>query len=136
MNASHESAKDGNLSKVFKILVAEDNSQMLELLAIELEDFLISVNLTLAQDGLSAMKFAMADTYDLIISDNIMPGMIGSVLLREIRDGVGPNRMTPFIFCSGNFTLDEVRGISDCFLMQKPFDIERFHAHLTKLFHS
>ncbi len=122
------------MSKVFKILVAEDNSQMLELLAIELEDFLVSVDLTLARDGLSALKFAMAEGFDLIISDNIMPGMIGSALLREIRDGVGPNNKTPFIFCSGNFTLDEIRGISSCFLMQKPFDMERFHAHLSKLF--
>lgn len=107
---------------------------MLELLSSEVQDYLINVVITQASDGLEAMKQAMSQAFDLIISDNVMPGMLGSSVLRELRASNGPNRDTPFIFCSGNFSLEEIKGIRDCHLLQKPFDMRKLHALLARLF--
>jgi CheY-like chemotaxis protein len=123
-----------DLSESYKILVAEDNELMLELLSAEVQDYLISVEITQASDGLEAMKQAMSQRFDLIISDNVMPGMLGSAVLREVRGSMGPNQNTPFIFCSGNFSVDEIKGIKDCYLLQKPFDMRKLHALLARLF--
>jgi CheY-like chemotaxis protein len=122
------------VSRSYKILVAEDNELMLELLSTEVKEYLVNVSLTLAHDGLEAMKQAMSQTFDLILSDNVMPGMLGSSVLREVRQSAGPNKETPFIFCSGNFSQEEVKGIKDCFLLQKPFDMRKLHALLARLF--
>ncbi|WP_141733871.1 response regulator [Oligoflexus tunisiensis] len=121
------------MSQTYKILVAEDNELMLELLATEVKDYLVNVSLTRAHDGLEAMKQAMSQTFDLILSDNVMPGMLGSAVLREVRGSSGPNQDTPFIFCSGNFSQDEVKGIKDCYLLQKPFDMRKLHGLLARL---
>jgi CheY-like chemotaxis protein len=121
------------LSRLYKILVAEDNELMLEILSTEVQEHLVHVALTLASDGLQAMQQAMAQPFDLIVSDNVMPGMLGANVLREVRTSHGPNQNTPFIFCSGNFSLDEVKGIKDCYLLQKPFDIRKLQALLDHL---
>jgi len=122
-----------DLRKSYKILVAEDNELMLELLSTEVREFLVDVKLTLASDGLEAMKQAMSQPFDLIVSDNVMPGMLGSTVLREVRSGSGPNQNTPFIFCSGNFSLEELKGIKDCYVLQKPFDMKKLHALLDRI---
>ncbi len=107
---------------------------MLELLCTEVQEYLIHVEITQAKNGTDARNHAMSQAFDLIISDNVMPGILGSSVLRELRLGQGPNRDTPFIFCSGNFSLDEIKGIKDCHLLQKPFDISKLHALLARLF--
>lgn len=107
---------------------------MLDLLCAEVQDYLSSVVITPACDGLEAMKHAMSQSFDLIITDNVMPGMLGSAVLREVRGSIGPNRDTPFIFCSGNFSVEEIKGIKDCYLLQKPFDMRKLHALLARLF--
>jgi two-component system chemotaxis response regulator CheY len=122
------------LSKTYKILVAEDNELMLELLSDEVQEYLGQALICQATDGLEAMRLAMTQSFDLVISDNVMPGMLGSAVLREVRASLGPNRDTPFIFCSGNFSADEVKGIRDCYLLQKPFDMRKLHALLARLF--
>jgi CheY-like chemotaxis protein len=114
--------------------VAEDNELMLELLSAEVQEYLLTVDLHQACDGHDALKKAMAESFDLIISDNVMPGLLGSAVLRTLRSHPGPNQNTPFIFCSGNFSLDEVKGLKDCHLLQKPFDMRRLHALLARLF--
>lgn len=118
------------MSRLYKILVAEDNELMLEILSTEVQEHLANVALTLASDGLQAMQQAMAQAFDLIVSDNVMPGMLGANVLCEVRTSNGPNQNTPFIFCSGNFSLDEVKGIKNCYLLQKPFDIKKLQALL------
>lgn len=107
---------------------------MLELLSSEVQEYLVNVDLRQASNGLQAVQHAMSETFDLIITDNVMPGMLGSAVLRALRANPGPNENTPFIFCSGNFSLDEVRGIRDCYILQKPFDMRKLHALLARLF--
>lgn len=121
------------MSKTYKILVAEDNELMLDLLAMEIRDVLEGADLTLVGDGISARNQAMAHPFDLIMSDNVMPGLLGSALLRELRGGQGPNSTTPFIFCSGNYSTDEIKGIKDCLVLQKPFDMGKFHTLLGRM---
>ncbi len=121
------------MNRLYKILVAEDNELMMELLSTEVQEYLITVVITQASDGLEAMKLAMSQSFDLIISDNVMPGMLGSAVLRELRASTGPNRDTPFVFCSGNISVDEIKAVKDCYLLQKPFDMRKLHALLARL---
>ncbi len=107
---------------------------MLELLCAEVQEYLINVVITQAKDGTEALQHAMSQGFDLIISDNVMPGLLGSSVMREVRGGLGPNRNTPFVFCSGNFSVDEIKGIKDCHLLQKPFDMRKLHTLLARLF--
>ena len=66
-----------------KILVIEDNLELSELLALHLGDLDFAV--TVAADGLGGLTAALADDYDLVILDIMMPGMDGLEVCRRLR---------------------------------------------------
>lgn len=119
--------------KTFKILLADDNEQIIELVSIELAQFLKHVQITTVRDGLKARDLTNKYRYDLIVSDNVMPGLEGRDFIRQVRDTPGPNSDTPFIICSGNFHVGDFKGISECCVLHKPFDQEKLHHYLRRL---
>ena len=116
--------------KTYKVLVADDNPQIVELLTFELVDFLENVQVTTASDGLRALDLANNFPFDLIISDNVMPGMEGIELFKLLRQEAKLNGETPFILCSGNFRVNEVQGIKNCKVIKKPYDSDRLQQYI------
>ncbi|KUO58015.1 MAG: hypothetical protein APF84_18490 [Gracilibacter sp. BRH_c7a] len=71
--------------KEYRILVIEDDKHVLELLKLCLkqEGFWV----TTAEDGLTGLKFASENEYDLIILDIMLPGKNGWEVCRQITGG-------------------------------------------------
>lgn len=81
-----------------KILLAEDDASMRRFLEITLQraDFEVKA----AEDGLAAMQIALAEHFDMIIADALMPNLTGHDLCRLLREN--PNYKTiPMIILSG-----------------------------------
>lgn len=71
--------------KEYRILVIEDDKHVLELLKLCLtqEGFWV----TTAEDGITGLKFASENEYDLIILDIMLPGKNGWEVCRQITGG-------------------------------------------------
>lgn len=109
-----------------KIFVVDDNAMNLEVIASILE--LLEVTVSRADSGQSAINHLEKEKYDLIITDDMMPGMNGTELMRCIRShSEGANCTTPIVVLTAN----AIAGAREEYLrrgfdgyLTKPIDID------------
>ncbi len=106
--------------KTVKVLVADDNPLVLDLLAQGMEPYCEVITAT---DGADALLKVVDNPPDLIISDYKMPGLDGRQLYEKLR-GREQTRHIPFIFVAGRSDIEEklrplVDGVED--FIAKPF---------------
>lgn len=110
-----------------KILVADDDRNIAELLRLYLEKDGYSV--TLACDGMDAMEKFNADTPDIVLLDIMMPRLDGWQVCREIRQ----KSNCPIIMLTAKGeTFDKVLGLelgADDYVV-KPFDTKEVIARI------
>jgi two-component system, OmpR family, copper resistance phosphate regulon response regulator CusR len=114
-----------------RILVVEDEKRMAEVLQSGLEEE--SYRVSLAYDGISALKMTQEYQFDLVLLDVMLPGVDGWEVARRIRQA----RMTmPILMLTArNTTSDIVLGLesgADDYLA-KPFSFEELVARLRAL---
>jgi signal transduction histidine kinase/CheY-like chemotaxis protein len=78
-----EAEADQEDGRNLKILVADDNTTNLKVVALILEP--LGVELTLVNDGLEALRAFQAAPYDIVLMDMQMPVMDGLTAIRHIR---------------------------------------------------
>ncbi len=112
------------------VLIAEDNIDFLAFLKTELAE---SYNILVATNGSEALdKVRNIKKPDLIISDIMMGGMDGNLLLEEIKNDEDLNDI-PFIFMTAKTALKEkIDGINRGAVayITKPFDIKELKAQI------
>jgi CheY-like chemotaxis protein len=122
----------GNVSP--KVLVAEDNKVLGDVLRFNLERAGFTV--TLARSGDAAAKAVSQDSYDLLFTDIEMPGMNGLELCRFIREELG-NTGLPIVICSARGLEIDERQIRDKYgvseLVFKPFSVRDLVATANRL---
>ena len=110
-----------------KIMVADDDSNICELLRLYLEKEGFTV--TLAHDGEAAVEQFFADTPDLVLLDIMMPKLDGWQVCREIRK----KSNTPIIMLTAKGeTFDKVLGLelgADDYIT-KPFSMRELMARV------
>jgi PAS domain S-box-containing protein len=89
-----------------RILVVDDVAQNRELVRAMLEA--VGFDIDEAENGLQAVKAALAKPYDLILMDMQMPGMDGLAATQAIRASLGPNAGRPILALSANVLPDQV----------------------------
>jgi two-component system copper resistance phosphate regulon response regulator CusR len=114
-----------------KILLIEDEPKTVQSLKQGLEENNYEVEV--AYDGLMGYQLATRNTYQLIISDIIIPGLNGLELCRKLRiEGV----QTPILMLTALSTTDDkIEGFdagADDYLA-KPFDFKEFLARVKAL---
>lgn len=116
-----------------KILIIEDDQSIAELERDYLE--INGFRCEIASRGTTGLEKAMAENYDLIIIDIMLPGMDGFEVITELRK----KKQTPAIFLSArNGDIDKIRGLglgADDY-MTKPFSpnelVARVKAHISR----
>jgi len=111
-----------------KILIIEDDKEISEALREGLEDEAYAVDTCL--DGDEGYRTAMAEEYDLIILDVMLPSMNGFEACQKLR---AEKNKTPILMLTARGqSQDVVRGLdfgADDYLA-KPFDFEVLLAHM------
>ncbi|MEW6666520.1 MAG: ATPase, T2SS/T4P/T4SS family [Thermodesulfobacteriota bacterium] len=121
------------VARAKKILVADDSEMMVKLLrgVLEAENYLVLT----AEDGVEALKLALRERPDLVMTDLLMPKMDGIGLIAKLRSQLA-TRSIPIIMLSAKDELDaEVRGIeagADDYLT-KPVQAKRLLARIQRL---
>lgn len=113
-----------------KILIVEDEKNMIQLLKLELEHEGYVVDT--AEDGDSGLDLALCNDYDLIVLDIMLPKKNGLEVCRRIR----LKQDTPIIMLTARDTvMDKVQGLemgADDYLA-KPFALEELLARVRSL---
>lgn len=117
---------------MYKVLIIEDDIQIVELLKIHLED--LSCEVRSVQNGKEALEEASTHLFDLVILDLMLPGMNGMEICRRLRLS---GNLTPIMILSAKSEeIDKVVGLetgADDYLT-KPFSIREFIARVNVIF--
>lgn len=120
-------------NKKRKILVVDDSKTMLFVLRTHLTDR--SLEFLEASDGETAMRCALRQQPDVIISDVQMPGMSGIELCRLVKRAPGL-RSTRLVLMSSKWTRErrrEVEQIGIDGILEKPVDPQRLERLISRL---
>jgi len=115
-----------------KILLVEDNPEMLEVIADELNEH---YQVKLARDGIQAIKVLKNESVDLVVTDVMMPFMDGFELCKTIKSDVEFSHV-PVILLTAKNTLQskiEALGLGADAYIEKPFDSELLLAQIANL---
>ena len=114
------------------IMIVDDNREILDFLTTALES---SYQCLTAQSGEDAMKTIEAKVPDIVITDQMMPGIDGTELCHRIRHNHS-SELVPIIMLTAkddtNTELKSIRSGADVF-MPKPFDLRKLHLHIVQL---
>lgn len=114
-----------------KVLVIEDDKEIVNLLEIHLKD--IDCHVVKAYNGKEGLDLALAERPDLIILDISMPEMDGIEVCKEVRK----KQSTPIIMLTAKVEeIDRVLGLeigADDYIT-KPFSIREFIARVKAIF--
>ncbi len=118
-----------------RILVADDNPINLELTRAVLQRHEASV--ATATTGREALQLAEKQSFDLILMDIHMPEMSGLEAAKAIRNGDGPNTVTPIVAITADVTAANQKrifavGMSEIII--KPLDETRLMSVISGLF--
>ncbi|MBR1891084.1 MAG: response regulator transcription factor [Clostridia bacterium] len=114
-----------------KILLAEDDLAISTVLEKRLK--FSGYDVTVVDNGEDALAFVMADNYDIVISDIMMPKMDGIELLKAVR---AKKKDVPVLFLTAkDSTSDVVTGLdsgADDYMV-KPFEFSELFARIRLL---
>jgi len=121
-----------NHLKMKKVLVVEDDIDIVNLLEIHLKD--MNCDLTKSHEGIDGLDKALKNEYDLIILDVMLPGKDGLEICRELRrqEIVAPILM----LTAKSEEIDKILGLefgADDY-MTKPFSVREFVARVKAIF--
>jgi two-component system alkaline phosphatase synthesis response regulator PhoP len=115
-----------------RVLVIEDDKDLVELIEIHLKD--LDCTLDKAYQGDHGLKFALSENYDLIILDLMLPGLDGIEVCRRIR---GHDISTPIMMLTAKSEeIDKILGLemgADDYIT-KPFSVREFVARVKAIF--
>ena len=116
----------------YRLLIVEDNKGFREILKLELGD---SYDVDSAENGHHPLALTEQNTYDIIISDIIMPEMNGLEFAESVRSSE-KHQEIPFLFLTSLYhSADIIKGLSvgaDAFI-SKPVKMDILKAHILGL---
>lgn len=116
-----------------RVLIVEDNRDICANIAAYLEKH--PYILDFAYDGISAMRLAVTNPFDVIVLDLMLPGMDGLHFCKKLRAEANIDK--PVLMLTARDTLDDkLKGFAagaDDYLV-KPFALQELHARLQALY--
>lgn len=112
----------------FKVVVAEDNDQLREMIQMILETMDVGhkIEVKYARNGLEAYKFLREFSYDLLITDLNMPKIDGESLLEIKADPHFKSHKMKVLILAGDPKAVQHLYNDSVYTLPKPFDAERF----------
>lgn len=114
------------------ILVVDDNNDLTQYISNELGG---TYKITTCADGMEALSALHRSTFDLVVTDVMMPRMDGIELLRNIKQTPRLNHIPVIMLTSKSEIEDRLLGLrrgADSY-MAKPFNIEELQAQIAAI---
>lgn len=118
------------MSRTYKVLLVEDDPDLREIMV----EMLLSLGLDVktASDGEDAMNQLKGISVDAILSDERMPRMSGSELLKRVRAG---DKNLPFFIMTGfsSVSRQDLLAAGANAVYEKPLDVRKFLSALSQI---
>jgi DNA-binding response OmpR family regulator len=129
-----DAERDGRQGEAAKVLLAEDDPDVADIVRHVLETDGYSVDL--AGDGAEALSCLEAGRPDLVVLDVMMPRLTGFEVLKRLRALEGEGAQVPVLMLSARASQDDIvkgfdLGVSD--YVTKPFMIGELRARVRAL---
>jgi DNA-binding NtrC family response regulator len=114
------------------ILLADDEEKILKRLGRALRDEGHDVVETTSAHA--AQRHLVEKSFDLLVVDNLMPGMTGLELIREISQNMTPSERPQVLMMTAHATIEsaiEAMKLGALDYLQKPFEVEELLALVT-----
>ena len=131
-------ASNGKYNRQFRILVVDDDPEITNYIMSELDN---RYKFEHASNGKEALKMLLtatnsnSQTYDLVISDVMMPEMDGLTLLKRIKDNPQISQLPVIMLTSKAEVENKLEGLksgADAYIA-KPFNMEELHIQIDNL---
>jgi two-component system, cell cycle response regulator CpdR len=116
---------------MIRILLAEDEVAMREYLARALTNN--GYHVTTAENGVDALALLESGTFDLLLSDIVMPEMDG-IELAQHAGRVAPDTKIMFITGFAAVSLEAGKSVPQAKVLSKPFHLRNLVAEVDALF--
>lgn len=116
---------------MIKILLAEDDTSMREYLARALER--VGYSVTAVGCGTEAMPLLESESFDLLLTDIVMPEMDG-IELAQKAGVIDPSIRVMFITGFAAVALQSGRAAPEAKMLSKPFHLKDLVAEVDRLF--
>lgn len=126
------SARKKQASKNYKILVVDDDYEIIQYIKDELSCW---YKFDYAGNGRDGLKKLLTEEFDLVISDVMMPEMDGITMLKKIKSNNNISDIPVILLTSKSEVSDRLEGLkrgADAFLA-KPFAMEELHILIDNL---
>jgi DNA-binding response OmpR family regulator len=130
-NAS-KNASTGKANTNIKVMVVDDDHEVTAYIKSELSQW---YRIDTFQDGKEALEALLKGSYDIVVSDVIMPQMDGIALLKHIKGNTQVSHIPVVLLTSKAEVSDRLEGLregADAFLA-KPFNMEELHVLIDQL---
>lgn len=124
--------------RVLKVIIAEDNHEMRDLMAVNLEELVVDnmhIKITEVDNGKDAYSKILENDFDLIITDLAMPMLDGRQLIRLLKNEKTINFKVPIIVISGDVSHLDIQPDDEIYTVEKPFTLERFEKVVRMIMH-
>lgn len=101
-------SNDAQLFKGSKILVVDDNEEILNYLKTFLAD---SFDVQTAADGQIALKYLETEQFDLVLSDVMMPELDGLHLCKRIKQNINTSHIPVILLTAKSETSQQLKGL-------------------------
>lgn len=118
--------------RAFRILVVDDDPEIADYISGELGN---RYKFSHAPNGKEALKILLTDSYDLVISDVMMPEMDGITLLKRIKDNPQISQLPVIMLTSKaevEYKMEGLKSGADAYIA-KPFNMEELHIQIDNL---
>ncbi|HCQ52895.1 MAG TPA: hypothetical protein DIV82_01625, partial [Brevundimonas diminuta] len=106
-----ETDEPRDAERPLRVLVVDDHAINRRAIQVILQAF--DCELTMAEDGLAALKACEAGVFDVIFMDVRMPELDGRETTRRLRSGDGPNVATPVIAVTADTAPEDIAACLD-----------------------
>ena len=126
------------MEKNFKVLIVDDETDVVELLSDSLMYSLSGIDVDRAFDGLDAYALCFNNKYDLILTDHRMPRCTGLSFIEKLKlEKDSKNHKTPIIFVSAFIPeiKEDISSMDNLLYLDKPYSDERLIKYCKMLLH-
>ncbi len=117
-SARQEQAPEEHVKLGKRILFIEDEAVFIEMFSRRLRDE--GYEVVTMQEGISGLEAAMNQSFDLIISDVLMPGMDGREVIQRLRE-IEEKKFVPIFVLSASLEDEQLKALTESGLVNKTF---------------
>jgi len=114
------------------LLLVDDHQELLEFIADDLQE---EYDIQTTNNGVEAMQLLASDSFDLIVSDVMMPEMDGYELCQEVKENILYSHIPVILLTAKNSIESKIQGLefgADAYI-EKPFSPAFLRAQIASL---